>query len=107
MLVTFHSDAAADVIMFGDVAKTLLQILGKDATQKTGIFEVDALPAGIAQLRKAVSESRATPQAREAEKDVDESPTGMDSPVNIAQRAFPLLEMFERSLAARVPIIWE
>ncbi|MBS0553631.1 MAG: DUF1840 family protein, partial [Proteobacteria bacterium] len=37
MLVTFKSAASADVIMFGDIAKQLIAVLGKDPEDSKGI----------------------------------------------------------------------
>ncbi len=104
MLVTFKSDAAASIIMFGEVAKDILKLLKKDTTQKTGIFTLEQLPEAIADLRNAINRARAVPLPSQEDEPVLD---GFDLPVSLAQRAHPLLELMERSLAARRPVTWE
>ena len=111
MLVTFKSDADADVIMFGDIAKRLVEILGKDPQDAKGIVTVEQLPDALARLRAAIEEDRAR-QSRQAQDDADDDAerdpekSGMAAPVNLAQRAWPLLTMLEHSQKEGVPVIW-
>lgn len=110
MLITFKSGAAADVIMFGDVAKKLLQIIGKDPEDTRGIVTVEQLPEAMSRLRAAIDGDRARQTARGAEEeeaDTEAGRTGMAAPVGIAQRAYPLLEMMEYSQKEETPVIWE
>lgn len=98
MLITFKSSASSDVTMFGEVAEIMMEILGKDPSVK-GIVTVENLPAAIAKLKAAISadiqvRDQGTPNA-----------SGDDS-VSIAQRALPLVELFEWSLKQEVPVVW-
>ncbi len=108
MLFTFRSDAASDVIMFGDTAKKLISILGKDPDDSKGIVTVEQLPDAIRRLRTAIEEdkvrSQRTPEQEEA--DAEAGRTGLAAPVSLAQRAWPLLDMMEHSQRERVPVIW-
>ena len=109
MLFVFRSDAASDVMMFGDTAKRLLAILGKDPDDSKGIVTVEQLPGAIARLRSAIEEDKArqtqrTPEQEEA--DAEAGRTGMAAPVSLAQRAWPLLDMLEHSQREQVPVIW-
>ena len=61
MLFVFKSDASADVIMFAEVARKLLAIVGKDPEDAKGIITVAQLPDAIARLNAA---SRRTRRAR-------------------------------------------
>lgn len=109
MLYTFKSDAAADVLMFGDAARKLVTLLGKDADDAKGIVTVEQLPDAIARLRAAIEEDRArqTPPSEEKEAaDREAGRTGMAAPVSLAQRAWPLLDMLEQSQRAGVPVVW-
>ncbi|HRP97472.1 MAG TPA: DUF1840 domain-containing protein [Rhodocyclaceae bacterium] len=109
MLITFKSAAAADVIMFGEPAKELLRILGKDPKEPKGIVTVEQLPGAIARLRTAIDEDKLRQAAREPEqdeRDAEEGKVGMAAPVNLSQRAWPLLEMLEYSLKEGVPVVW-
>ena len=76
MLITFKSGAGADVIMFGDAARRLLEVLGKDAGEARGIVTVEQLPVAIARLQSAIDAERAhqdarSAAAREAEENAD------------------------------------
>lgn len=110
MLFIFKSDADGDVIMFGDIAKKLVEILGKDPQDAKGIVTVEQLPDAITRLRAAIEEDRARQRGQvedddeDAEQDPDKS--GMAAPVNLAQRAWPLLSMLERSQKEGVPVVW-
>ena len=100
MIVTFKSKAAADVIMFGDVAHELMKVMGKDPDAK-GILTVEQLPDAIAALRAAAAHDK---QAGRGGDDEDTPP--MAQRVGIAQRAVPLLELMERSLKKNTPVVW-
>lgn len=110
MLITFKSAAAADVIMFGDTAKKLIEILGKDTDDGKGIITVAQLPDAIARLRTAIDEDKARQALQDADEEeaeaAEQGKVGMAAPVNLAQRAWPLLEMMEFSLKEGAPVVW-
>ena len=58
MIVTFKSAASGDVIMFGDIAKRMMELMGKNVTDQ-GIVTVEQLPDALAQLRAAVAADKA------------------------------------------------
>lgn len=108
MLITFKSAAGADVIMFGDIAKKLVAILGKDPQDGKGIVTVEQLPDAIARLRAAIDEDK-TRQAGHAQDEDDEPDPehrGMAAPVSLAQRAWPLLDLLQLSQKEGVPVVW-
>ncbi len=110
MIVTFQSKASGDVIMFGDVAFRLMQIMGKDAESK-GILTVEQLPEAIRRLQTAITENKALrtvdDEAEDEETRVEKGSDGRERPyVSLAQRAAPLLELLEYSLRKRVPVVW-
>ncbi len=113
MLVTFKSNASADVIMFGDIAKRLITLLGKDPDDGKGIVTVEQIPEAIARLKAAIEEDRQrqaelergrTEDDDEADKEAGRS--GMNAPVGLAQRAWPLLNMLEESQREGTPVVW-
>jgi len=109
MLITFKSGAAADVLMFGEPAKTILRILGKDGDDPKGIVTVEQLPDAIARLRAAIEADKARhaqPTEDEEEAAKETGQTGMAAPVSLAQRAYPLLALMEDSLKERTPVTW-
>jgi hypothetical protein len=103
MIITFRSPASGDVIMFGDVAKQMMTLMGKAVTDE-GIVTVEQLPDAIARLRAAVEEDKARRSGAAA--DEDEGKPGMGGPVSLVQRAVPLLELLDWSLRKKKPVTW-
>ena len=109
MLITFKSAAGADVIMFGDIAKKLVAILGKDPQDGKGIVTVEQIPDAIARLRAAIDEDKARQAGHAQDEDEDEPDPerrGMAAPVSLAQRAWPLLDLLQLSQKEGVPVVW-
>jgi len=108
MLITFKSAAAGDVIMFGDVAMRMMEIMGKDPDAK-GIVTVEQLPDAIARLRAAMDHDKA---ARAGVRDEDRPSSEPDGAggsrtyVSLAQRAAPLLELLEYALKNSKAVVW-
>lgn len=100
MIYKFRSKAAGDVIMLGPNGDQMLRLIGREPAAK-GIVEVEHLAAAIAALRAAVREDEARAAA---ESDEDEAKPGHG--VALHQRLWPVIEMFERALAAKEPVVW-
>ncbi|HQR05083.1 MAG: DUF1840 domain-containing protein [Proteobacteria bacterium] len=108
MIITFRSAAAGDVIMFGDVARRLMELMGKSPDDQ-GIVTVEQLPAAIATLRTAVEDDRRRWSAMaEDDRPASESvPGGGTRPfVSLTQRAAPLLELLEWAEKKKKPVTW-
>ena len=108
MIVIFQSRACGDVIMFGDIAYRLMEVMGKEQTPK-GIVSVEQLPDAIARLRAAL----AADKARHAELAASDTPQfekaadGSERPlISLTQRAVPLIELLELSLKKQTPVVW-
>ncbi len=100
MIYKFKSQAAGDVIMLGPNGDQMLRLLGREPAPK-GIVDVEQLPAAIATLREAVRRDEAP---AEAEDEADDD-TGRGG-VSLRQRLWPVIDLFERSLAAKEPVVW-
>ncbi|MBI5781574.1 MAG: DUF1840 domain-containing protein [Rhodocyclales bacterium] len=104
MLVTFKSDADADIFMYRKHAEPIVQLLGKDVER--GILTLEELPQAIAKLEAAIeADRRAHPGMDEAEEEKAKE-EGKDVPVEFHRRAWPLLQMMKRSLAEKKPVVW-
>jgi len=104
MLITFKSAASADLIMFEKNGKEILALLGKDPEAARGIVTVEQLPEAVAALRAGIAADKASQAAQPPEE--KEAESVVDRKVSLFQRAVPLLEMLERSLAERQPVTW-
>ena len=103
MYITFHSKAAADVMMRVDDAAPLLRAAGKAIGgdfPALGVFTREQLPAAIAGLEAAV---HASPTPMPDDEEIDHR----HAKVTLRQRAFPLLEMMHKALDANTDILWE
>jgi hypothetical protein len=108
-LVVFRSKAAAEIFMFAQSAQRILEILGKDDAPRGVITAADVQPA-LERLTAAVdAEKSALRDARTsgAGSRVDEpADSGDVSPVSLAQRAFPLIEMLRAASKRGVDVTW-
>jgi hypothetical protein len=108
MIITFKSAASADLIYFSDVARRLMELMGKEPAEK-GIITVEQLPAAIARLKAAIEADRAAHRAlvQSDEPGSETPPGGAPRPrVSLTQRALPLLAMLEESLREGKPVVW-
>lgn len=96
MIVTFTSSETGQLIMFAEVARVLLQALGKETTAR-GVFTRDEMAPAAAALRQAVARAAEPPAASGENKEDGESETGKEPVITLGQRAWPFIDMLERS----------
>lgn len=106
MLVTFRTKAYADITMFGDVAKQLLELMGHSGTVPSAIRAED-VPVALARLEAAIAQRRTVDAARAP--DDDHGRDGYDAPrkVTLSQRALPLLELLRAAVARKHDVMWD
>lgn len=102
-MITFRSEVGPDVMMFDEIAHRMMDLLGKERSTR-GVVTAEQLPAAIAALKDAIARDRAAHRPQAAEEEEDEAPA--NRPVSLAQRALPLVELFEISLARGKPVTW-
>jgi len=108
MIVIFQSRAAGDVIMFGDIAYRLMEVIGKEPGPQ-GIVSVEQLPDAIARLRAALTadKSRHAELTASDTPKFEKAPDGSERPlISLTQRAVPLMELLELSLKKQTPVVW-
>lgn len=105
MLYKFRSKAAADVIMMGAAGDQLLRLLGREPSA-SGIVLAAQLPAAIAELERAVAEDEAEFARLQLEAEERGEPVPQRQGVSLRQRAWPVLELMRRSLAAGQDVVW-
>ncbi len=101
MLVTFRTNAWGNITMFGDVAVTLLKMMGHSGTVPSALLARD-VPAALARLKQQLA-SRAT-------EDDAGTPSGDDDaeePVGLALRAHPLIEMLSAAAEQEADVMWQ
>ena len=104
MLVRFLSSETGEILMFAEAARTLLQAIGKDCTARGSFTQVEMADAARS-LRSAVQRAEAPP----VEDEVDEYGKKKEPVVALGQRAWPLIDMLERTSSAgpKANIVWQ
>lgn len=112
MLITFHSKAAADVMMYKEHARRILDLLEKDSDQ--GIITSAEAPKAVEILEKEIAESRMHPTSEQVKRDIDahHGDQGDDADheemelVSFATRAYPLLDMLREARKGGYDVVW-
>jgi hypothetical protein len=96
MLVTFTTDAYADITMFGDVAISMLKMMGHSGTVPSAILAAD-IPAALSRLHAAIN----------ADKKATTADSEDDDTVSMANRALPLVALLTAAAKANKDVIWK
>ena len=99
MLVTFSSREHGSVTLFGEVAVTLLELMGHSGTVP-GTLPAREVPSAIARLEAAVPARPPAPQLDD--EDEDEEPS-----VSLRHRALPLIELLKAAAKDGNPVMWD
>ena len=103
MLITFRTKAYADITMFGEVALTLIRLMGHSGSVPGAILAQD-VPDALARLRAAAAANPDTPAPGPT------SGRGEDSdepPVTLAHRAMPLIALLEAAARDGCNVMWD
>lgn len=101
MLVTFTTNAYADITMFGDVALTLLKMMGHSGTVPGAILAED-VPAALDRLKREVGALDDVPVPRDSDARNDDEP-----PVSLKHRALPLIELLAAAAKRKNDVMWK
>ncbi|MDZ4729874.1 MAG: DUF1840 domain-containing protein [Xanthomonadales bacterium] len=105
MLVRFSSVETRSVLMFGDIAVSLIKMMG--ATGKVpGAISAEDIPAALTGLREQleialVASAGATDPADNKNVQDDEPP------ISLKMRAGPLIQILQRAAVAGAAVMWE
>lgn len=103
MLIRFETPAYATITMFGDVAVTLIKLMGHSGAVPSALMAED-VPAALERLKRAVAEhpdamlDPATPNPHKG----DEA-----QHVSLAHRALPLIELLEAAARNGENVMWD
>ena len=108
MLVTFKCKASGNIVMFGDVAKQMLKMMGY-CESIPGAIRAEDIPMALMNLQQATH--RIHKQEFDAHRDTasnDEFDELDAEPViSLNTRAMPLIEMLEAAKREECHIMWE
>jgi hypothetical protein len=103
MLVTFTCKAYADITMFGNVAVSLLKLMGHSGTVPGALVAAE-VPQALERLRAGIAAHGDTP----APGGDDESDREENEPVvRLSQRAQPLIELLEAAAKDECDVMWD
>ena len=103
MLIKFKTTASyPEITMFGEVARKLLEMMGRSGKVPSAINAED-IPAALASLRRGVADA----DARLEDQPPHEEEEGEERRVSLHNRALPLIEMLETAEREDVPVMWE
>lgn len=112
MLVKFKSKAAAEVLMYEEHARRILDLLNKDV--RRGVITAEETPLAVKRLEAEIMESRLHPTSEEVQRDVraHHGENGDDNEhepvefVTFATRAYPLLAMLRAAKHEGHDVMW-
>jgi hypothetical protein len=96
MLVTFTTDAYANITMFGDVALTMLKMMGHSGTVPSAILAAD-VPVALSRLTAAIDAENASPPVADEDESV----------VSMANRGLPLIDLLTAAAKSGCNVMWK
>jgi hypothetical protein len=104
MLITFRSQAYANITMFGDIARQLIRLTGHSVVVPGAILAED-IPAALAQLKTGLEQLPAaadSPPAKDRPEEDEDAPA-----IGLAKRAYPLIEMLSAAASSKKDVMWD
>ena len=98
MLVTFTTNAYADITMFGNVALAMLKMMGHSPTVPGAILAVD-VPDALRRLQAAIAAEKTSPPVVNKE--------GDEAGVSMANRALPLINLLAAAVKENNDVMWK
>jgi hypothetical protein len=101
MLVTFTTDAYADITMFGNDALAMLKMMGHTATVPGAILAAD-VPQALSRLTTALNlQKEISPPVENKDEDTNEPV------VSMVNRGLPLIELLTAAAKAGCNVMWK
>ncbi|MDH3636284.1 MAG: DUF1840 domain-containing protein [Gammaproteobacteria bacterium] len=99
MLITFKTTAYANITMFGDIGRQMLEMMAF-GTSVPGAINVEDVPQALQNLKQALDK---LPEQVEPAGDADD-----DQPaVSLHTRAVPLVELLQAAVKEETYVRWE
>lgn len=112
MLITFKSPVASDTTYVGPIGERFLKMMGR-SKNVPGAMLADDVPEALAMFKrelKRIEEQEKAAQEAQKERSSgvkDSKEESSERPVSIANRAYPLIQLLEKSAAAECEVVWE
>jgi hypothetical protein len=104
MLVTFSCDVYSDTTYFGDIAQSLLKMMGQSGNVPAILAE--DVPMALACLQSAVETCKAATVPKASMEGVAELDDWKEKPMTLAHRR-PLIELLNAAAKANRNVMWD
>ena len=101
MLVTFSTRGYSDITLFGDVALTLLKMMGHSGNVPGAILAAD-VPAALNRLLAALDNTKAKPPIADKDDKDDNEPE-----VSLSKRGLPLINLLTNAAEENNNVMWK
>lgn len=105
MLVTFSCDVYPNTTYFGDIALTLLKMMGRRGNVPGAILAED-VPQALERLQCAIEKLKTEPLKTDSDADTEQK-DWKEKPIPLAHRAFPLIELLAAAAKANCNVMWD
>lgn len=105
MLVTFSCDVYPNTTYFGEVAQTLLKMMGRSGNVP-GAIAAEDVPKALGNLQVAIEKLTADASLKLSSEDAKQE-DWQEKPVTLAHRALPLIELLTAAAKADCYVMWE
>jgi len=108
MLVRLSSQATANLLMFDDVARALLKVIGKSPTQR-GVITVAEMAPALVRLNALTEQEKRVREGRERREELPMPDVGIEPHelVGLSVRAQPFIKMLIQAQREKKEITWE
>ena len=100
MIVTFSTERYSNIMLFGDIAKQMLHLMGHSGTIPGAILAAD-VPAALQRLQQGIS------GAPSAAPHSDDPETGQPTHIDLKTRALPLVELLQSAIDNNSDVMWK
>ena len=108
MLITFSSKAHNDVTMFGDIAQSLIKMMGY-TTEIPGAITAEDVNSALVNLEKnlaVAADQQQIAQDKQQVVDIDDEDE-KEPEIKITVRAIPLIELLKAAISAKSYVMWQ
>lgn len=105
MLVTFSCDVYPNTTYFGEVAQTLLKMMGHSG-HVPGAIAAEDVPKALGNLQVAIEKLKVDASLKTSSEDAKQE-DWQENPVTLAHRALPLIELLSAAAKANCYVMWE
>jgi hypothetical protein len=106
MLVTFRCKVYPNTTYFGEIAQSLLKMMGKSG-HVPGALLAEDVPQALERLQNAIEKLKAEPPLKASSQENADQDDWKDKPVSLAHRALPLIELLSAAAKARCDVMWD